>query len=112
MVKSYNEFDAYDKYCAECDSNLVEILISIGNVEIPLCNECAKNLQEELSNVVNLKYCKDCKHFLESSEAKYNCGGCVARNIPREHCIVSPWQYTENDCEFFETIDIDKKAGE
>lgn len=80
-VKTYNEFDVYDKCCAECDGMDVEYVIEVGHVEIPLCKHCFNELRTEMEEALNIKFCKDCKHFIMSEYGIRYCGGCEALQI-------------------------------
>lgn len=80
-VKTYNEFDNYDKYCAECCGIVAEYIVEVGHVEFPLCKHCFDELRTEMEEASNIKFCKDCKHFIMSERGLQYCGGCEALRI-------------------------------
>ena len=92
----YFEDDREKLECAECGTQLIDVVFENNNVKICLCEEC---FNRAFKDIVNLKErlkrcCYCCKHYQKDKyDYKKYSGECLKHNVCKDY---------NNTCENFE----------
>ena len=56
--------------------NMTYAVLKVNGIVIPLCEDCLKDLEEELKNYRSKIHCYECKHYICSNSGLHYGGSC------------------------------------